>query len=56
MCHIAFRNYLLNYPDAVGKYGKIKEEAAHLYPDDIDGYIRYKSPFIERIYKELGLS
>ncbi|MBR0438368.1 MAG: GrpB family protein [Clostridia bacterium] len=52
--HIAFRDYLLSHPDAVREYGSIKEEAARLYSDDIDGYIRYKSPFIERIYEAIN--
>lgn len=53
--HLAFRDYLRAHPEAVREYGRIKEEGAALYPDDIDGYIAYKSPFIERIYKEIGL-
>ncbi len=53
--HLAFRDYLRAHPEAVREYGRIKEEGAVLYPDDIDGYIAYKSPFIERIYKEIGL-
>lgn len=53
--HLAFRDYLRAHPEAVREYGRIKEEGAKLYPDDIDGYIAYKSPFIERIYKEIGL-
>lgn len=27
--------------------------AAKLYPDDIEKYIEYKSPVIEKIYKEI---
>lgn len=53
--HLAFRDYLRAHPEAVREYSRIKEEGAALYPDDIDGYIAYKSPFIERIYKEIGL-
>lgn len=53
--HITFRDYLRSHPDAVREYGRIKEEGAMLYPYDIDGYIAHKSPFIERIYKELGI-
>jgi hypothetical protein len=33
----------------------IKEKAAELFPYDIDGYIEYKSPCIEELYKECGL-
>ena len=53
--HTAFRDYLRSHPDAVREYSRIKEEAAALYPYDIDGYIKHKSPVIEKIYKEIGL-
>lgn len=53
--HIAFRDYLRTHPDAVREYSAIKEAGAKKYPDDIDGYIAYKSPFIERIYAEIGI-
>ena len=52
--HIAFRDYLRSHAAAVREYGRIKEEAARLYPEDIDGYISYKSPFIERIYEAIN--
>ena len=54
--HIAFREHLRASHDAVKKYSRVKEEAAELFPDDIDGYIRYKSPCIEELYAECGLS
>lgn len=53
--HIAFREYLRNNPDAVAEYSRIKEEGAMLYPWDIDKYLEHKSPFIESIYKRIGL-
>ena len=53
--HLAFRGYLRTHPDAVREYSRIKEEGAALYPYDIDRYIEHKSPFIEGVYKELGL-
>ena len=53
--HIAFRDYLQTHPDAVREYSRIKEEGAELYPDDIERYIEYKSPFIEKIYAEIGI-
>lgn len=53
--HIAFRDYLRSHPEAAREYGRIKEEGARLYPFDIDGYIEYKSPFIEKIYANIGL-
>lgn len=53
--HIAFRDYLRSHPKAVREYGRIKAEGAALYPYDIEKYIEHKSPFIQRIYKELGI-
>ena len=53
--HIAFRDYLRNNNEAVQKYSKVKEEGARLFPDSIDDYISYKSPYIEEIYKKCGL-
>lgn len=52
--HIAFRDYLRNHPDAVREYSHIKEEGAKRYPNDIERYIEYKSPFIEKICTEIG--
>ena len=53
--HITFRNFLLSNPTAAKKYSLIKEKAAELFQNDIDGYIEYKSLCIEELYKECGL-
>ena len=53
--HIGFRDFLRSNPEAVKKYSLIKEKAARLFPDDIDGYIKYKSPCIEELYAQCGL-
>lgn len=53
--HITFRDYLRSHPEAVRAYSRVKEEAAKLYPHDIDRYIEHKSPFIESIYREIGI-
>ena len=53
--HIAFRDFLRAHPEAAREYSRIKEEGAKQYPDDIGGYIEHKSPFIERIYTEIGI-
>ena len=53
--HIAFRDYLRSHPEAVREYSCIKEEGASLYPLDMEKYIEHKSPFIERIYTEIGI-
>ena len=51
--HLSFRDYLRTHPEAVKEYGRIKEEGARLYPNDIDSYIEYKAPFIENIYEKI---
>ena len=53
--HITFRNFLRTHPEAVKKYSEVKEKAAELFSDDINGYIRYKSPCIEELYSLCGL-
>ncbi len=53
--HITFRDFLRNNSEAVEKYGRTKETAAQLFPDDIDKYIEYKSPCIEELYTMCGL-
>jgi len=53
--HLTFRDYLRTNREAAAEYGRVKEEAARLYPEDIDGYIGYKSACIEKMYEELGL-
>ena len=53
--HIAFRNYLKNHPDCIKEYSKIKEEAAKLYPFDIEKYIEYKAEFINSIYNKISI-
>lgn len=53
--HLTFRDFLRAHPEAAAKYGAVKIEAARLFPEDIDGYIAYKQPCIEELYKECGL-
>lgn len=53
--HITFRDYLRTHHEAVREYSRIKEEGAALFPNDMDKYIEHKSPFIEKIYAEIGL-
>lgn len=53
--HITFRDFLRGNPDAVKKYSEVKEEAAKLFPNDIEKYMEYKSPCIEELYSLCGL-
>ena len=54
--HIVFRDFLRNDPDAAKRYSAVKEMAAKLYPNDIDKYIEYKSPCIQELYVQCGLT
>jgi len=51
--HIGFRDYLRSHPEIVAEYSRIKIEGAAKYPYDMDGYIAYKSDFIEQVYEEM---
>ena len=53
--HITFRDFLKSNPALASEYSKVKEQAAVLYPDDIDKYMEFKSEIIEKIYKRCGL-
>ena len=53
--HITFRDCLRNNPVLVAEYSSVKEQAALLYPNDIDKYIEFKSEIIEKIYKKCRL-
>lgn len=53
--HIVFRNFLRSNPEAVKRYSRVKEAAAERFPDDIDGYIAYKSSCIREMYAVCGL-
>lgn len=54
--HLVFRDYLRNDPEAVMRYGQVKEQAAKLYPEDMAGYITYKSMCISELYEQCGLN
>ena len=53
--HITFRDFLRSDPEAAREYGAVKERAAQLFPEDMDGYIQYKSHCIQRLYAKCGL-
>ena len=53
--HVTFRDYLRTHPEAVQQYSAIKETAATLFPNDIDGYIAHKSPCIAELYRAWDL-
>ena len=53
--HLTFRDFLRTHPAAAQEYGRVKERAALQHPDDIEGYIRAKTPVIEKLYAQCGL-
>ena len=53
--HTVFRDYLRGNPEAAKEYSLVKERAAELFPDDVDGYIEYKASCIEKLYEACGL-
>ena len=46
-----FKEVELGYNDEEA----LKEEGAKQYPNDIERYIEHKSPFIKKIYAEIGI-
>ena len=53
--HVTFRDFLRCNPEAAKTYSSVKERAATLFPDDVDKYIKYKTPCIEELYVACGL-
>ena len=53
--HITFRDFLRKHPEAAQTYCRVKETAAQLFPEDIDGYMAYKVPCIAALYEQCGL-
>lgn len=53
--HVVFRDFLRLHPEEARRYGTIKEQAAQLFPDDIEKFIAYKTPCIEELYAMCGL-
>ena len=53
--HITFRDHLRSHPDAALEYGRVKEEGAKRFPDDMDSYMAFKAPIVEKIYRKCGL-
>ena len=45
--HIAFRDYLIRFPDIAMLYGMLKREGAAVCNNDIDVYCNYKDNFIK---------
>jgi GrpB-like predicted nucleotidyltransferase (UPF0157 family) len=50
--HLAFRDYLREYPDVAKKYGDLKEELSQFFPYDIESYIKGKEQLVLEIEKK----
>ncbi len=46
--HLNFRDYMVTHPGEAETYGRLKEELAQKYPEDIEGYIAGKDEQIKR--------
>lgn len=50
--HLAFRDYLRVHPFRAAHYGKVKETASAMFPNDISSYIAYKENTVLEIEEE----
>jgi len=53
--HLLLRNHLRNNKSAAEEYGKLKQELAEKYPNDIDAYVKGKTSFIINILEKEGM-
>ena len=54
--HLTFRDHLRLCAEDRERYGRVKTEAAALFPQDIDSYIEHKGQVISELYRKLGLA
>ena len=47
--HLAFRDFLLAYPDLAQQYSALKRELAEAYRNDMQAYVQGKDPLIREI-------
>lgn len=50
--HLAFRDYLIAYPEIAKQYGDLKSELALKYPKSIGDYGNGKDEFVKKVEKE----
>jgi GrpB-like predicted nucleotidyltransferase (UPF0157 family) len=50
--HLAFRDYMLAYPEDAEQYSELKRELARKYPQNIDRYMDGKDEFIKGMDKK----
>ncbi|MGE9213184.1 GrpB family protein [Exiguobacterium aurantiacum] len=44
--HLAFRDYLITFPDVRDEYASLKQQLASQHPDDIESYIQGKQDWV----------
>lgn len=54
--HLALRDYLCAHPEAAKQYGRLKQQLAVPFKNDIEGYVDGKTDFIVTILHEMGFS
>lgn len=54
--HLLLRNHLRNNKEAAELYGRLKQELAKRYPNDISSYIEGKAELITSILKSEGMT
>ncbi len=47
--HLSFRDYLIEHPEEARAYGRLKEELAQRFPEDIEGYMAGKDGLIKEM-------
>jgi GrpB-like predicted nucleotidyltransferase (UPF0157 family) len=50
--NLLFRDYLINHPDVMAEYNKLKKHLEPLHRHDRVGYTKAKAPFIETIIRK----
>ena len=45
--HLAFRDYLIQYPQTARAYGSLKEDLARKFPTDMEAYMEGKDAFVK---------
>jgi GrpB-like predicted nucleotidyltransferase (UPF0157 family) len=50
--HLAFRDYLRHFPHIAQEYGQLKQQLAQQLPNNIQGYMDGKDPWIRKIQEQ----
>ncbi len=49
--HLNFRDYMIAHPEDAQAYGRLKQELARRFPEDIESYTEGKDEFIKEVNK-----